>query len=166
MSHRLFALLAGGVFLVASNVAASAYSVVTPAEVGVLSMTAQWTYMAQSSSRPGARGGFVYLGNGRASVAYQVNVPSGGPYVLWIRFDDDGLHPANARGVEIWVNGVQQSAYLNPSVQTNGWINIRVGTLNLQAGTNSIIFTKIGQTSAAFVMDEFVVSSDPGYVPG
>ena len=166
MSHRLFALLTAGAFFAMSGVAASASStIVTPGESGALSMKTNMTYIAPTSPRPGGRYGFLYLGNGGASAAYQVYAPTAGTYALWIRFDDDGLHPPGARTVAVSVNGVQVLTWANPSQQTNGWVNINIGSLNLAAGTNSIVFMKPQQTSAAFVMDEFVLTNAPGYVP-
>lgn len=168
MRHGLLAGLAGAAaLLILSDVGALASTtIVTPGESGTLSMKAQWTYIAPSSPRPGGRYGFLYLGNGGASASYTVYAPTAGAYALWIRFDDDGLHAAGARSVVVSVNGAQALTWSNPSQQTNGWINIRIGTLNLAAGNNTITFTKPGQTTAAFVMDEFVLTDAPGYVPG
>jgi hypothetical protein len=167
MSHRLLALLAASTVLVLADVAASASTtIVTPGENGALSMKTNMTYIAPSSPRPGGRYGFLYLGNGGASASYTVYAPTAGTYALWIRFDDDGLHPAGARTVAISVNGAPALTWSNPSQQTNGWVNIHIGALNLAAGNNSIVFTKPQQTSAAFVMDEFVLTDAPGYVPG
>jgi hypothetical protein len=166
MSHRLIAIIGGAVALLTLSVAADASTtIVTPGENGVLAGAGRYTYIAPSSPRPGGRYGFLYLGDGRASATYQVYAPTAETYALWIRFDDDGLHAVGARAVEVYANGALALSWSNPSQQTNGWVNIHIGALNLRAGQNTIVFTKAAATPAAFVLDEFVLSDAPGYVP-
>jgi hypothetical protein len=105
------------------------------------------------------------MGDGRTSATYTVHAPVTDKYAPWIRFDDDGKHAAGARGVEISVNGAVAIRWNNESRDTKGWVNIAVGTVNLREGANTIVFTKTAATSAAFVLDEFILSDQPGYVP-
>lgn len=140
-------------------------AIVTPGEAASLSGGGPYTSIGQSSNRPGGRGGYLYLGDGRASATYTVQAPAAGRYSLWIRFDDDGKHPAGARSVEISINGAMALQWRNESRETNGWVNIPVGQVDLRAGANTIVFTKAAATSAAFVMDEFVLSDQPSFVP-
>jgi hypothetical protein len=166
MRHRFIAIVGGAVaFLALSAAADASTTIVTPGESGVLAGAGQYTYIAPSSPRPGGRYGFLYLGDGRASATYQVYAPTAGQYAMWIRFNDDGIHAPGARAVEVYANGALALRWSNPSQQTNGWINIPIGGVNLQAGQNTIVFTKVATTSAAFVLDEFVLSDAPGYVP-
>ena len=139
--------------------------VVVGGESAMLSGGGSLTLIGTSSNRPGSRGGYLYLGDGRASATYAVQAPATGRYALWIRFDDDGQHPAGARGVEIAVNGVVALRWNNESRDLKGWTNIPVGAVDLRAGANTIVFTKAATTSAAFVLDEFVLSDQPGFVP-
>ena len=166
MSHKLGAALAGAVaFLSLSVMPAQATTIVTPGESGVLSHTSRYTWIKATSPRPGGRYGYVYLGDGGATATYRVSVPASGRYAMWIRFDDDGLHSSGARAVQIYVNGALALTWSNVSKQTNGWINIPVGSVNLAAGWNTIVFKKAATTTAAYVMDEFVLTDVPGYVP-
>ena len=138
-------------------------AIVVPGESGTLAGAGKYTWIAKTSPRPGGRGGFVYLGDGRASASYSVNAAAG-QYDLWIRFDDDGKHAAGARTAEVWVNGTKALTWGNPSVDTKGWVNIKIGSVQLRAGQNAIVFTKTQTTSAAFVMDEFTLAA-PGQTP-
>lgn len=140
-------------------------TIVTQGETAILAGAGQYTKIGASSNRPGGRGGYLYLGDGRASATYTVQAPAAGKYALWIRFDDDGKHAPGARAVEISVNGSLALRWNNESRDTKGWVNISVGTVDLRAGANTVVFTKAATTSAAFVLDEFVLSSQPGYVP-
>ena len=137
--------------------------IVVPAESGTISGAGQYTFSKPSSPRPGGRGGFVYLGDGRATATYTVSAPAG-RYDLWIRFDDDGKHAAGARSVEVSINGAKALAWSNPSRDTGGWVNIKIGNVDLRAGQNTIAFTKAQTTSAAFVLDEFALTA-PGHIP-
>jgi hypothetical protein len=138
--------------------------IVVPAENGTISGAGQYTWSKPSSPRPGGRGGFVYLGDGRATATYTVSAPAAGRYDLWIRFDDDGKHAVGARAVEVYVNGAKTLAWSNPSRDTGGWVNIKIGSVDLHAGQNTIAFTKAQTTSAAFVLDEFALTA-PGQIP-
>jgi hypothetical protein len=138
--------------------------IVVPAESGTITGGGQYTFSKPSSPRPGARGGYVYLGDGRATATYAVQTPAAGQYDLWIRFDDDGKHAAGARAVEVYLNGAKALVWNNPSRDTGGWVNIKIGSLALRAGQNTIAFTKAQTTSAAFVLDEFALTP-PGQIP-
>ena len=139
--------------------------IVVPGETGTLAGAGTYTLIGLSSNRPGARAGYLYLGDGRASATYVVQAPAAGKYALWIRFDDDGQHAAGARGVEISVNATLAIRWNNESRDTKGWVNIPAGFVDLRAGTNTIVFTKAATTSAAFVLDEFMLSDQPGFIP-
>jgi hypothetical protein len=138
--------------------------IVVPAESGTISGAGQYTFSKTTSPRPGGRGGFVYLGDGRATATYTVSAPAAGRYDLWVRFDDDGKHAAGARAVEVYVNGAKALAWSNPSRETGGWVNIKIGSVDLRTGQNSVAFTKTQTSSAAFVLDEFALTA-PGQVP-
>ncbi|HSV27715.1 MAG: hypothetical protein FD164_2140 [Nitrospirae bacterium] len=138
-------------------------SIVVPGESASVTGAGRWTFIGPSSQRPGARGGFLYLGDGGARASYTVNAAEG-QYHLWIRFDDDGLHAHGARAIEVWVNGARALAWGNTSQDTKGWVNIRIGEVFLRQGQNSIVFLKPNTTSAAFLMDEFALTP-PGKTP-
>lgn len=152
--------VSGGDNIISSG---SSNIIVVPGESGTISGAGRYTHIAKSSPRSGGRGGFVYLGDGGARANYTVKAGAG-QYQLWIRFDDDGKHAAGARAVDVWVNGAKALIWSNPSQDTKGWVNIRIGTVNLKEGLNSIAFTKSQTTSAAFVMDEFALTP-PGKTP-
>lgn len=147
------------------GVSGSRAPIVVPGESATLAGVGQYTLIGASSNRPGSRAGYLYLGDGRASATYTAQAPVAGKYALWIRFDDDGQHAAGARGVEISVNGTVAIRWNNESRALPGWTNIPVGSVDLRAGANTIVFTKTATTSAAFVLDEFVLSDQPGFVP-
>lgn len=139
--------------------------IIVPGETAQLAGGGQYTSIGKSSNRPGGRAGYLYLGDGRASATYTVTAPAAGRYALWIRFDDDGVHPPGARSVEIAVNGALALRWSNESRDTKGWVNLPVGNVDLRAGVNTVVFTKAATTSAAFVLDEFVLSDQAGFVP-
>jgi hypothetical protein len=66
--------------------------------------------------------------------------------------------------VEVFVNGAKALAWNNPSRDTGGWVNIKIGSVDLWAGQNTVAFTKAQTTSAAFVLDEFALTA-PGLSP-
>ncbi|OQB05516.1 MAG: hypothetical protein BWY19_00978 [bacterium ADurb.Bin212] len=108
------------------------------------------SYIAES-----ARGREAYLAGKLATASYNVNIETAGSYDLWIKLSDDALHSDESRSATIIVNGSQQLKYKHISEDTKGWKYYNIGQVQLNSGTNKFEFSKMADTSAAFVMDEF-----------
>ncbi|MEY4744912.1 MAG: hypothetical protein RL272_857 [Candidatus Parcubacteria bacterium] len=139
--------------------------IVVQAESGALGgSVGSMTLMGKTSATPDTHGGYLYLGDGGATASYSAEAPAAGAYALWIRFSDDGKHPDGARAASVAVNDAVLT-WSNASADTHGWVYVKVGTVTLKKGTNAVMFSKLATTSAAFVMDDFILSPDPSFQP-
>lgn len=137
--------------------------IIVPGEIGELSEIEQWS-VAGHTGRVGAHcSGELYMGIGNVTARYTVDVADAGKYTLWIRTSDDAQHPVGSRAVTITVN--QQKASWTDNGESYSWKWFKIGEFNLNKGENTIVFLKNETTSAAFVMDEFILSKDLNYVP-
>jgi len=138
-------------------------AITVPGEIAKL--TGQGRYTAAGSTvASGARcQGDLYLGDGGATATYTLDVATAGDRYLWVRASDDGRHPPGARSVTVAING--QAALWTDEGKNVGWKWYPVGRFRLGEGRTEVRITKVAQSSAAFVMDEFVLTSDPGFVP-
>lgn len=139
-------------------------TIVTQGELGVLAGGGSLTLIGATSNTPGTHGGYLYMGDGGATATFQIAAPSAGSYALWVRVDDDGKHANDTRSVSIAVGGTSNN-WNHVSRNTNGWVYEKVGTYALAAGSQTVVITKLKTTSAAFSMDEFILSADPAYQP-
>lgn len=108
------------------------------------------SYIAES-----ARGREAYLAGKTATASYTVEVATAGKYSLWVKLSDDALHSDESRSAVITINSSTSITYKHKSEDTQGWKYYDLGEVNLIAGSNKIDFTKIADTTAAYVMDEF-----------
>ncbi len=138
-------------------------AITVPGEIGKLTGQGGYSW-AGATARAGARcQAELYLGDGGAAATYAVEVTAAGDRDLWIRAHDDGLHRAGIRSVTIVVNG--QSARWADEGKNVGWKWYPIGRFRLGQGQADVKITKVAGTSAAFIMDEFVLSSDLGSAP-
>ena len=125
-------------------------SIVVEAGDGVLGGDVFLSYIGES-----ARGKEAYLADGGVTATYSVNTDIPGQYELWVKINDDGLHLDGARNAKVTVNTSQIGQYNHLSQEIDGWKWIEISTFTLMDGVNTVVFEKIEDTTAAFVMDEF-----------
>lgn len=125
-------------------------SIVIEAGDGVLGGNVFLSYIGES-----ARGKEAYLADRGVTATYSVDTNTPGVYELWIKINDDGLHLDGARDAKITINTSQISQYIHISQEIDGWKWVKISTFTLMDGVNSVVFEKIEDTTAAFVMDEF-----------
>lgn len=141
-------------------------AIVVQAETGKLGgNVGSMTLMGKTSTTPGTHEGYLYMGDGGATVTYTFQAPAAGDYALLFRFSDDGKHADGARSVSVSVNGGAAQTWSNKSQDTKGWVYVKLGMVTLKQGANTAVFTKAATTSAAFVMDDFILSNDPSHQP-
>ena len=119
------------------------------AVTGVLSGGGEYSRVGES-----ARGGEAYLGDGKASVSYDLDLNTAGEYALLVNLNDDGVHPDGRRNATVSING-DLLHYDHISEDTGIWKWYELGTVSLQKGINKIEFTKDQTTSAAYIMHAF-----------
>ena len=106
--------------------------------------------------------GEAYLGDAGATISYVIPALSTKPrkFTLWIVVDDDGLHASGERAVTIGTSKPRWVAHWRnqPATATHGWSVVKVGTITT-AGNFTIAFRKDASTSAAFVMNAFVLTT-------
>lgn len=138
-------------------------AITVPGEIGKLTGQRGYSW-AGATARAGVRcQAELYLGDGGAAATYAVDVAAPGDRDLWIRAHEDGRHRAGIRSVGIVVDG--QSARWADEGKNVGWKWYRVGRFRLGQGQTEVRITKEAGTSAAFIMDEFVLTSDLGSAP-
>lgn len=117
-----------------------------------------------SSLGPSSRGpGEAYLGNGGVSVKYIVNSKKNAEVYFYISITDDALHKDGSRDATFTVNGKEikfKHISKNTVTKDSPWAWQLLGKTNLKKGKNIITVTKDKSTSAAFVMDKFVLSEN------
>lgn len=141
-----------------------ASAIVVQAESASLQGAGQYTLTSETSNIADTHGGYLYLGDGGAKALYTVTIPANATYYVWIRIADDGLHADGARSVSIDVGGSAKD-WVNQSRDTKGWTYEAFGSIPITAGSLKVTFTKLETTSAAFSMDEFILSPDPDFDP-
>lgn len=138
--------------------------IVVQAESATLSGAVEFTFVSEASNLEDTDGGFLYLGDGGATAEYTISIPQDGQFVLWIRQTDDGLRADGDRSVSVTIGDETQN-WNNVSRDTGGWVYEKIGVFTLTKGSNTVIFTKLATTSAAFAMDKFVISNNLDYQP-
>lgn len=133
-------------------------------ESATLQGAGQYSLVSNTSNTPDTHAGSLYLGDGGAQAVYGVEIPRDGTYTLWLRVNDDGLHPAGARSVSVNVGGAT-TEWADQGRDTQGWVYEAVGSIPITKGSLTVSFTKLATTSAAFSMDEFILSDNPDYQP-
>lgn len=139
-------------------------TVVVQGESATLQGAGQYTLVSDTSNIADTRGGYLYLGDGGARAIYTVAIPADGTYFVWLRVSDDGLHADGARSVSVSFEEATKD-YVNQSRDTKGWSYELFGSIPITSGSLKVTFTKLETTSAAFSMDEFVLSTDADYDP-
>jgi len=99
--------------------------------------------------------GEAYLGDKNATATYTFEATTGGTYRFWVKLSDDAQHLDGSRSATILLNGAQTIQYSHISEDTRGWKWYDLGSTTLQAGINTVAFTKDDTTSAAYVMNQF-----------
>lgn len=125
-------------------------SIVVEAGDGILGGDVFLSYIGES-----ARGKEAYLADGGVTATYSVNIIAPGQYELWVKINDDGLHLDGARNAKVTVNTSQVGQYNHVSQEIDGWKWVEITSFTLMDGDNTVVFEKIEDTTAAFVMDEF-----------
>lgn len=129
------------------------------AESGILQSTPGYSFIGATSRGPGE----LYLAEKDATATYTFNSDNSGQYYLYVRVSDDALHKDGARSVIFTLN---QKDYFYNHKSVNyiapnkfwGWEQI--GLVDLVKGENVVVIAKPERTSAAFVMDKFVLSQE------
>lgn len=125
-------------------------SIIMEAGYGVIGGNVFLSYIGES-----ARGEEAYLADKGVTATYTIDTDAPGQYELWVKVNDDGLHLDGARNAKVTVNTSQVGQYNHVSQVIDGWKWIKISTFTLMEGDNSVVFEKIEDTTAAFVMDEF-----------
>ncbi len=128
------------------------------AEQGVLKDAGAYSFIGATSRGPGE----LYLGTGGASAEYLVESDADREVFLFIRTSDDGLHPDGSRNAEFIVND-QKLVFEHHAHEGSVWEWVGLGKVRLHEGTNRIVVRKPSQTSAAFILDKFVLTEDADF---
>ena len=127
------------------------------AETAVLKNKGKYTFEGPTSRGPGE----LYLGDKGAVAEYEFESNFEGKAYLYISVNDDKKHRNGARSVIFTVNGEKinyDHISENTITGTNYWKWKYLGVVNLVEGKNEIEILKPQQTSAAFIMDKFLIS--------
>lgn len=125
-------------------------SIVVEAGDGILGGDVFLSYIGES-----ARGKEAYLADGGVTATYVVETTVPGQHQLWVKVNDDGLHLDGARNAKVTVNTSQVRQYNHVSQEIDGWKWVEITSFTLMDGDNTVVFEKIEDTTAAFVMNEF-----------
>ncbi|MBM4404826.1 MAG: hypothetical protein FJ039_01385 [Chloroflexi bacterium] len=122
------------------------------------------------SWRPGYTGeGVWYISRRGDKLTYQFTVQSDAEFYLWVRDLDDGKHAPGARNVILDIdNGAYRFNAGDAVTKDNQFHWRRVGQsirIRLKPGTHTLVIEKPATTSAAFVIDAFLLTTDPQAVP-
>lgn len=130
------------------------------AETGTLNQEYKYSFIGPTSRGPGE----LYLGAKDSFARYEFESDYEGTVNLYLRINDDGLHPSGSRNAILTLNDDSVLKYNQVSKNTqtsdSAWAWEYVGTVTLKKGKNTLVISKPEQTSAAFVLDKFVFSEE------
>jgi len=127
------------------------------AETGVLNNPGKYSFIGSSSRGPGE----LYLGTKDSFAEYDFKSDFEGDAYLSIRVNDDGLHKDYSRDALFTINGKKYPYHaksMNTQKDGSSWAWVSLGKVHIVSGENKMVVSKPEQTSAAFIMDSFVIS--------
>jgi len=113
-------------------------------------------------------GGDWYLSHGGDTVEYDFDTSESGTYYLWIRDWSDTVHEYGARAANVIIDSKDLGSIKeNPSRGSKGspwdWQKVALG--DLSKGAHTLKIKKTDTTSAAAIVDEFVITNIESYSP-
>ena len=129
------------------------------AETGTLSDAGKYSFIGPTSRGPGE----LYLGTKGSFATYEFESDFEGDVYLSLMITDDGLHSDGSRNAVFNLNGdslTYHSISRDTSSEDSVWDWVDLGKVHLKSGLNTLIVSKPEQTSAAFIMDKFVLSEN------
>lgn len=122
----------------------------------------------EETGQPGRAGhsgaGDWYLSRGGDTLYYTIDIPQGGTYYLWCRDYSDNAHPAGARGISVAIDSVHLGSFPENS-QVSGFAWHKLTSVDLTAGQHTIAVTKSETTTAAAILDAFMLTKDLQFSP-
>jgi len=122
----------------------------------------------EETGQPGRGGhsgaGDWYLSRGNDTLYYTIDISQGGTYYLWCRDYSDNAHPAGARGISVVIDGVHLGAFPDNN-QLSGFTWHKLTSLDLTAAQHTLAVTKSETTTAAAILDAFMLTRDPQFSP-
>lgn len=107
--------------------------------------------------------GYWYLSRAGDELIYFVNIEEDGDYYIWIRDFSDTSHPFGQRAINLYIDD-QFIGKFAENNSGNGFNWHHLATVYLTSGTHEFIISKAENTSAAALVDVYLLTQDKDFI--